>query len=189
MHEYPLVLHLSTMRSPAHNLKLPPTLTSGMCLLSREKRQLAQRENSPAFQYSTGVAASQSGRAPPPGSTPTTPRKLAPTTPRGRMTMQGLACVAHCRDLTLFSTRICHPAARETGILLANDQRQHRNLHIQKDVLRYALCLLLYPVSAALASIFWIDSISTSSILLQRCSIPPCPMRGGGVSEAPAVLD
>ena len=28
----------------------------------------------------------------------------------------------------------------EIGILLPNTQRQHRNLHIQKDVLPYALC-------------------------------------------------
>ena len=42
----------------------------------------------------------------------------------------------------------------ETGVLLPNNQRQHRTLHIQKDVLPYALCSLLCPVSAALASIF-----------------------------------
>jgi len=29
---------------------------------------------------------------------------------------------------------------REIGILLPNNQRQHRTLHIQKDVLPYALC-------------------------------------------------
>jgi len=28
----------------------------------------------------------------------------------------------------------------EVGILLPNNQRQHRSLHIQKDVLTYALC-------------------------------------------------
>jgi len=28
----------------------------------------------------------------------------------------------------------------EIGILLPNNQRQHRTLHIQKDVLPYALC-------------------------------------------------
>ena len=38
----------------------------------------------------------------------------------------------------------------ETGILLPKNQRQHRTLHIQKDVLPYALCYLLCPVSAAL---------------------------------------
>ena len=30
--------------------------------------------------------------------------------------------------------------AREIGILLPNNQRQHRTLHIQEDVLPYALC-------------------------------------------------
>ena len=29
---------------------------------------------------------------------------------------------------------------REIGILLPNNQRQHRTLHIQKDVLPFALC-------------------------------------------------
>ena len=29
---------------------------------------------------------------------------------------------------------------REIGILLLNNQRQYRTLHIQKDVLPYALC-------------------------------------------------
>jgi hypothetical protein len=43
---------------------------------------------------------------------------------------------------------------RKIGILLPNNQRQHRTLHIQEDVLPYALCWLLCPVSAARASIF-----------------------------------
>ena len=30
--------------------------------------------------------------------------------------------------------------SREIGILLPNDQRQHRTLHIQEDVMPYALC-------------------------------------------------
>ena len=34
-------------------------------------------------------------------------------------------------------TRLCFQA-REIGILLANNQRQHRTLHIQKDALPYA---------------------------------------------------
>ena len=50
----------------------------------------------------------------------------------------------------------------EIVMLLPNFQRQHRDLHIQKDVLPYALCKLLCPVSAALASIFRMDSIYTS---------------------------
>ena len=42
----------------------------------------------------------------------------------------------------------------EIGISLAKNQRQHRTLHIQKDVLPCALCWSLCLVSAALASIF-----------------------------------
>ena len=54
---------------------------------------------------------------------------------------------------------------RQIGILLPNNQRQHCTLHIQKDVLPYALCSLLCPVSAGLASISRMDSVSTSYIL------------------------
>ena len=36
------------------------------------------------------------------------------------------------------STR--RPCSREIGILLPNNQRQHRTLQIQEDVLPYALC-------------------------------------------------
>ena len=50
---------------------------------------------------------------------------------------------------------------KEIGILLPNNLRQHRTLHIQKDVLPFSLCKLLCPVSADLASIFRMDSIST----------------------------
>jgi len=32
------------------------------------------------------------------------------------------------------------PTPLEIGILLPNNQRQHRTLHTQKDVLPYALC-------------------------------------------------
>ena len=53
------------------------------------------------------------------------------------------------------------PLEGKTGILWPN-QRQRRTLHIQKDVLPYALCWLMCPVPAALASIFQMDSISTS---------------------------
>ena len=49
-----------------------------------------------------------------------------------------------------------------TDISLPNNQRHHRTLHIQKDVLPYALSYSLCPVSAALASISRMDSISTS---------------------------
>ena len=49
------------------------------------------------------------------------------------------------------------------GILSLSNQRQHRTLHIQNDVLPCALCLLLCPVSAALASISRMgNAISTS---------------------------
>ena len=50
----------------------------------------------------------------------------------------------------------------EIGILLPKNQRQHRTLHIQEDMLPYAVCELLCPVSAALASISRKDSIFTS---------------------------
>ena len=43
---------------------------------------------------------------------------------------------------------------REIRIFLPNKQRQHRTVHIQKDVLPYAWCYLLCPVSASLASFF-----------------------------------
>jgi len=39
----------------------------------------------------------------------------------------------------------CAPAPisdKEIGILLPNNQRQHRTLHLQKDVLPYALCYI-----------------------------------------------
>ena len=51
---------------------------------------------------------------------------------------------------------------REVGMLLPNNQRQHRTLHFQKVVLPYAVCQLLCPVPAALASIFRMNSIFTS---------------------------
>ena len=60
--------------------------------------------------------------------------------------------------------RRCHG---EIGISLPNNQRQHRTLHIQTDVLPCALSWLLCHMSAALASIFRMDSIST-------CYSPPC---------------
>jgi hypothetical protein len=37
------------------------------------------------------------------------------------------------------SSSACEAGLREIGILLPNNQRQHRSLHIQKDVLPYAL--------------------------------------------------
>ena len=41
---------------------------------------------------------------------------------------------------------------RDIGISTLSNQRLHRTLHIEKDVLPYALCYLLCLVSAALAS-------------------------------------
>jgi len=80
----------------------------------------------------------------------------------------------------LSHTTHCSPA-REICVLLPNSKRQHRTLHAQKDELTYALCRrtccpthwasycapcqLLCPVSAALASIFRMGSISTSYIV------------------------
>ena len=45
---------------------------------------------------------------------------------------------------------------------IADQQRQHRTLHVQKDVLPHVLRYSLCPVSAALAVISRMDSISTS---------------------------
>jgi len=57
--------------------------------------------------------------------------------------------------------------AAEINMLLLNKQRQPRTLHIQGDMLPY-VCYLLCPVSAALASISRMDSISTS---YARCRV------------------
>ena len=48
----------------------------------------------------------------------------------------------------------CHGLPREIGNLLPNNRRQRRTC--------YALCHILYPVSAAHTSIFRMDSDSTS---------------------------
>ena len=45
---------------------------------------------------------------------------------------------------------------------MPNNQRQHHTVHVQTDVLPHASCYLLCPVSAVLARIFRMDSISTS---------------------------
>ena len=60
------------------------------------------------------------------------------------------------------------------------NHRQHRTLHVQKDVLPCAVCQSPCPVSAALASIFRIDSIFTSyrriwdfsHTVFSRCPFP-----------------
>ena len=46
--------------------------------------------------------------------------------------------------------------------MLLPNQRQHRTLHTQEDLLPYALCWRQCPVSAALPSISRMDSIPTS---------------------------
>ena len=61
-----------------------------------------------------------------------------------RQLFQDLAKVAERkRDLKDLKDRHLNKLSgqrREIGILLPNNQRQHRTLHIQKDVLPYALC-------------------------------------------------
>ena len=52
------------------------------------------------------------------------------------------------------AARIDHPTKREIGNLLPNNRRQRHTC--------YALCHILYPVSAAHTSIFRMDSNSTS---------------------------
>ena len=56
---------------------------------------------------------------------------------------------------------------------MPNIQRQHRALQIHEDVMPYALCQLKGPVSAALASNFRLDSISTSYTSLRSSRITP----------------
>ena len=60
------------------------------------------------------------------------------------------------QHLTVASSCEKHPriTEREIGIFLPNNQRQRRTC--------YALCHILYPVSAAHTSIFRMDSNSTS---------------------------
>ena len=57
----------------------------------------------------------------------------------------------------------------EIGILLPNNQRQHRTLHIQKDVLTYAVFYLLCPVLAALASERCLDGFGLRLLLHALC--------------------
>ena len=59
----------------------------------------------------------------------------------------------YCRCPRQSSVRLQIAPGMEIGISLRNNQRQYRTLHVQKDVLPYALCWLLCPVSTALASI------------------------------------
>ena len=82
---------------------------------------------------------------------------------------------------------LLHEVLLEIDLLLPDDSRQHRTLNIQQDVLPYALFPLLCPVSVALASIFWMDSISTSEVL-SSCHSPSKsrqPREGGDRGGAP----
>ena len=40
---------------------------------------------------------------------------------------------------------------RDMGNLLPSNQRQHRSLHVEKDVLPYALCQLLCPIQKSVS--------------------------------------
>ena len=73
---------------------------------------------------------------------------------------------------------------RKIGISSPNNQRQHRTLHIQKDVLPCALCQSLCPVSAAFASIFRIDSISASHVPRRGIEVPAIFPPLGGIATA-----
>ena len=56
----------------------------------------------------------------------------------------GLACMRLPREATVTTSMVelCRIASphQEIGVLLLNNQRQHRTLHVQKDMLPYALC-------------------------------------------------
>ena len=69
------------------------------------------------------------------------------------------------------------PAVRrgEIGVFFPNNQRQHRRLHVQQDLPPYAFCYWLCPVSAALAKISRMDSISTSIKSEESWRSPPLP--------------
>ena len=72
--------------------------------------------------------------------------------------------LAGSRALSFFLTCSKHNlTGQRDWHLLPNNQRQHRTLHIQKDALLYALCYSRCPVSADIASVSRMDSISTSS--------------------------
>ena len=67
------------------------------------------------------------------------------------------------RNLISPGTKACtRPGRKDIGILLPNNQRQHRTVQIQKDVLPYVLRYLLCPVSAAArAQMLILDQISS----------------------------
>ena len=49
-------------------------------------------------------------------------------------------CAVQIRQLESGEAPVVAPRLKEIGISLPNDQRLHRILHIQKDMLPYALC-------------------------------------------------
>ena len=57
-----------------------------------------------------------------------------------------------CDEICYWSPAEKGGRAREIAILLQNDRRQHRTLHVQKEMLLFALCYLLCSVSRATAS-------------------------------------
>ena len=58
---------------------------------------------------------------------------------------------------------------RKIGIFLPNNQRQHRSLHVQEDVLPYALCSLLRPCQPLLRAFSrWIRSPPPTPRLAHR---------------------
>ena len=56
-----------------------------------------------------------------------------------RITATNLDAGTSWQDLKDFARKV-PPSGLEIGILLPNNQRQHRTLYIQKDVLPCALC-------------------------------------------------
>ena len=67
---------------------------------------------------------------------------------------------------------LCEFTQKEIGNLLPNNRRQRRTC--------YALCHILYPVSAAHTSIFRMDSNSTS--YTQRPLVPMSPNLGANIN-------
>ena len=65
-----------------------------------------------------------------------------------------MAAASRAGELAFLAFVVCFTVCREIGNLLPNNQRQRRTC--------YALCHILYPVSAAHTSIFRMDSNSTS---------------------------
>ena len=58
---------------------------------------------------------------------------------------------------------------RKIGLSLLNSQHQHCTLHIQKDMIPYALCYLLCPVSAP---------GTVPRVIPGKCVSTACPLNG-----------